>query len=140
MLPENEPQESSPTERSGSPAAPSAEGLIEEMERLRRRLMELQEQLDGQATDTRRGQPREPLSVELRFLTDFDIDSAEGVDLSASGIGLRLDEPIPFVLRFATDGELVLRHAELVHAAARPEGGQRLGFRFTNRDPVPDSF
>ncbi len=134
--PESTPETANEPQQNTAAEADTTQHLLEEMERLRERVAELQERLDGDPGETQRRAIRRPFAVQLRFIMDFDIATGQALDLSDTGMAINVEEPMPFALRYEDQGELVTKYANLVYAASEPGGGHRLGFEFAEPDPT----
>jgi hypothetical protein len=73
---------------------------------------------------------RVELDTEIEFVGDFDIVKAYGVNLSESGICFELEDSLLFEMRFARQGKVEQRRAQLIWVKNVEGGRSRVGFRF----------
>ena len=135
MSPQESTSQSTSEPREPGLSAEVTHDILQEMEQLRERVSELQARLDDEASDKQRRAVRKPFAVQLRFIMDFDVATGQALDLSDTGIAVRVSDPMPFALRYAENGEQITRFAKLVYAANDNDGTHRLGFEFIEEDP-----
>lgn len=113
----------------------SREVLLAEMEILQTQVAALEARLAppdpaGRATRSE----RQPLQTRIEFIADFDVVTAEGFDVSVSGICFETGQPLAFEMQFEVNGSRERRRAHLVWV--RPQGDRtRLGLRFVEAEP-----
>ena len=98
------------------------EELIAELQELRSRLN------DADSSGTR--SQRKQLNAEIKFIGDFGMIQAEGVNFSETGICFEVQGKIPFEIEFEIDGELHERRANLVWMSRLEQARCKLGFEF----------
>ena len=98
------------------------EELIAELQELRSRLN------DADSSGTR--SQRKQLNAEIKFIGDFGMIQAEGVNLSETGICFEVEGNIPFEMEFEIDGELHEHRARLVWMSRVEQARCKLGFEF----------
>ncbi len=121
------------------PTNKTKQQLQDEIQSLRRRIDELENQLDACmniALQERR--PRYPLQAKIEFVGDFDIVNARGVNISDGGICLRLADDLPFEMQFEHDGRTVRRRAHLVWLKRHDSDGYHSGFKFVDDESFPE--
>ncbi|MFT4540486.1 MAG: hypothetical protein ACI841_002130 [Planctomycetota bacterium] len=116
------------------------DALLEEMDSLRIRLGALDRQLAGANPQGQRANERHELRVNLRFLADFDVELAQGVNWSEGGMAIHIDDPIPLMVRYEQAGETITRNARLVRAVRHNDGSQRLGLEFFEPNHATEEF
>ncbi len=101
--------------------------LIAELQELRSRLN------DGDPSEAdswgSRSQ-RKQFNAEIKFIGDFGMIQAEGVNLSEGGICFEVDGKIPFEMEFEINGELHEHRANLVWMSQVEKARCKLGFEF----------
>ena len=111
---------------------------MEEVQELRRRITELEQQLsECRATGLKERMPRYPMEADIEFIGDFDIINAKGVNISSGGICLMLSEDLPFEMQFEQDGRMQQRRAYLIWLRRLETGGYHFGFKFVEEQPSP---
>lgn len=103
------------------------EELIAELRELRSRLND-DDPSDADSGGTR--SQRKQLNAEIRFIGDFGMIQAEGVNLSETGICFEVHGKIPFEMEFEIDGELHEHRANLVWMSKVEQARCKLGFEF----------
>ncbi len=121
------------------PANKTKEQLQAEIQTLRRRIEELENQLDAcMNIAVQERMPRYPLNTKIEFIGDFDVVNARGVNISDGGICLKLSSDLPFEMQFDHDGRRVRRRAHLVWLKRHESEGYHSGFRFVDDEPFPE--
>lgn len=121
------------------PANTTKEQLQEEIQTLRRRIEELENQLDAcMNIAIQERMPRSPLNARIEFVGDFDIVNALGVNISEGGICLKLSDHLPFEMQFEHEGRRVRRRAHLVWLKRHESDGYHSGFKFVDDEPFPE--
>ena len=91
--------------------------LIEELENLRTHLAELDKEDEAEivADPSRSGRPlRRELQAEIKFIGDFGLMKASGINLSEGGIYFEVEGDIPFEMEFEIDGQKHEQRAHLI--------------------------
>ena len=117
--------------------------LAEELERARRRVCELEDELSrlraGSMASRVRREERRELRANIEFVGDFDRLRAQGVDISKGGLCLEVSEPLPFDMKLEIENQEHEYHGQMVWLKSVEDGGYRLGFRLVppNLSPGP---
>lgn len=104
--------------------------LIEELQHLRTRLEDADHGENGSATESDIRSDRKDLQAEIKFIGNFGLIQAQGVNLSEGGICFEVGDSIPFEMEFQIEGKMHERRAHLVWMKQLEYGGSQLGFRF----------
>ena len=107
--------------------------LIEELENLRTRLAELDKENEAEivAKPSSAGcQLRRKLRAEIKFIGDFGLMKASGINLSEGGICFEVEGDIPFEMEFEIDGQKHEQRAHLIWVSQVAKGRSQLGFKF----------
>jgi len=121
------------------PANVTREQLQEEIQALRRRIDELENQLDAcMDIALQERMPRYPLNARIECVGDFDVVNALGVNISDGGICLKLSGDLPFEMQFEHEGRRVRRRAHLVWLKRHESEGYHSGFKFVDDEPFPE--
>ena len=107
--------------------------IREEIHQLKARLAELEDQLEQ--TESPQRPQRSELSTSIRFIGDFGLLEAKGIDLSDGGICFEVEGEIPFDLEFEHDGKTQQHRAHIVWMHRLPDGRSRFGFQFLSGAP-----
>lgn len=120
----------------------TVEQLKQEIQKLRGRIAELEDQLDAcMNIAVRERMPRYPLNARIEFVGDFDVVNARGVNISDGGICLKLADELPFEMQFEHDGRRVQRRAHLVWLKRHEDdGGYHSGFKFVDEEGTLPEF
>jgi len=102
--------------------------LINELNELRQRVSDLEDQLEDEGKPQR--SERNEFSTSIQFIGDFGLVNAKGLDLSDGGIGFEIEEDIPFDMEFEYEGQTHQHRANLVWMRRLPNGCSRFGFQF----------
>ena len=102
--------------------------LITELEELRSRLNQESVSADGETDDERN--MRKELRAEIKFIGDFGLIQAQGINLSEGGICFEVEGKIPFEMEFELEGETHEHRANLVWMSQVEQGRCQLGFAF----------
>ena len=111
--------------------------LIEELAECRDRLAALTDEsaADAAAAADATRPERSQLQTSIRFIGDFGLVEAKGLDLSEGGIGFEIEQDIPFDMEFEIDGELHQHRARMVWMQRLADGRSRFGFQFITAPP-----
>ena len=111
--------------------------LIEELAECRDRLAALTDEsaADAAAAADATRPERSQLQTSIRFIGDFGLVEAKGLDLSEGGIGFEIEQDIPFDMEFEIDGELHGHRARMVWMQRLADGRSRFGFQFITAPP-----
>ena len=101
--------------------------LIAELVELRSRLTE-DSVVEAEDADDRNG--RKELEAEIKFIGDFGLIQAQGINLSEGGICFEVEGKIPFEMEFEIEGETHEHRANLVWMSQVEQGRCQLGFAF----------
>ncbi|MBN99030.1 MAG: hypothetical protein CME16_07245 [Gemmatimonadetes bacterium] len=107
--------------------------LIEELEKLRTRLAVLEKENGAESLAETSGSSRplrRKLQAEIKFIGDFGLLEASGVNLSEGGICFEMEGEIPFELEFEIDGQVFEERANLVWMGQGEKSRRQLGFKF----------
>ena len=115
--------------------------LVEELERLRRRVVELEEELSalsagGEGSGARHvpRADRRKLEAKVEVRGEFDQFQAQGVDMSTGGLCVEVSEPLPFDMMLSVEDEEYAYRGRMVWMKSLADGSYRLGFRFVPPD------
>ena len=117
--------------------------LIAELEAMRRQLKkqkakvkdaEAQQKTFPQKSTSR--PPRLKIQSNIQFIGDFDVLSAQGIDLSQGGISFVVADPLPFEMEFKYAGKDRRRRGHLMWVKQLPEGGFSFGLKFVYSTPT----
>ena len=115
--------------------------LVEELERLRQRVVELEEELatlsaGGGGAEVRYvpRADRRKLEAKVEVRGDFDQFQAQGVDMSTGGLCVEVSEPLPFDMMLSVEDEEYAYRGRMVWMKSLADGSYRLGFRFVPPD------
>ncbi len=73
---------------------------------------------------------REQYNVDIEFFVDADIIVAKTIDISKSGLQLKVDEPLKIAMRMEVEGDLCEYEAQLIWAKRKPDGTMSYGFEY----------
>lgn len=83
---------------------------------------------------------RAELDADIEFIGDFDLLTAQGVNISDGGLCLKLNEDLPFEMQFYHKGEKKRKRAYLVWLRRHTSGGYHFGFKFADEDDPSPTF
>jgi hypothetical protein len=117
--------------------------LIEKLQALRQELAEVEKEEENSnpasQTDTTESSTR-PQRIELqsgiKFIPDFGLVNAQGVDVSDSGICFESTGEIPFEMEYEHEGESHQYRAKMVWMKQLDNGNSRFGFEFLQGEPA----
>ncbi len=73
---------------------------------------------------------REQYDVDIEFFVDADIIVAKTMDISKTGLQLKVDEPLKIAMRMEVEEGLCEYEAHLVWAKRKPDGSMSYGFEY----------
>lgn len=82
--------------------------------------------VEAEDADDRNG--RKELKAEIKFIGDFGLIQAQGINLSEGGICFEIEGNIPFEMEFEIEGEKREHRANLVWTSQVEQGRCQLGF------------
>ena len=108
--------------------------LIEELQTLRHRLAqsetdEKEPAPPSEKVTSSRAQ-RNELQTSIKFIPDFGLVNAQGVDVSDGGICFEINEGILFEMEFNYEGKEHQHRAKMVWMKELENGNSRFGFSF----------
>ena len=116
--------------------------LISEVVALRRRAASSPREAGGreEAAERRAAAQREACDYEIEFIGDFEVLQAKAVDISQSGIGFTINQPLVFEMRLKKPSGPEQYRADLMWVRGDGRGGSRLGLQFTDHAPPREKF
>lgn len=117
--------------------------LIEELQVLRQELAEVEkkeERSEPAPQIAAAESPNRPQRIELqsgiKFIPDFGLVNAQGVDISDSGICFESSGEIPFEMEYEHEGESHQYRAKMIWMKQLANGNSRFGFEFLQGEPA----
>lgn len=108
--------------------------LIEELQTLRHRLAQLEtDEKEPASSSEKVTSPREQrneLQTGIKFIPDFGLVNAQGVDVSDRGICFETSEEILFEMEFNYEDEAHQHRAKMIWMKVLENGNTRFGFSF----------